>query len=350
MAFSGRGAQHRHSHSPANSNLTNHSATACVLETVPNITPAYTARLQQPIASGYGNCVSGQLTQNVGPEPPHICSILTVGPGVYDGAENYRKCKDLFLHVKLRELMAALLGEFCGIPHANSADPGGLHPREHFLDWLTKTFNPVDMIFAAQPSQPYPPSQTARLQPGSNLQGNAAPTEPQSQGMPSPTTSAATLGTTMAGASSKICFSQLGKTFKALSHHAPLANHIVHSLTVGDAVRVLTDPNINALPLLDAEAIKCLTLLVESIIGNTIQHVASDWDSTLARTSFKEAAIRFRIGVVDTMLPAAIDRVWRPKYDEDAEHEQIQKLSKLGKVVSMAVVSSTKSDIWWYLD
>ena len=303
------------------------SPTVLVLDTTPGVSSTYTARLQSPYSSEYGKLVDTTLRQNVGPQPPHTCTVLALGPtdkAVDAERHHYLECKKTFIHVKLRELMTALLSGLCGVKHPNTALPDGLYPRTHFMEWLREAFHPRDKVFTIQQRPP------TLLQP-SNLQGN-----------PTTETSPAQVPLIVGGASA-LCFGQLVSIFDGLGGLSSHANEVVHSLTVGEVVRVLADPA--ALQILGETAIRCLINLIEAIIGSTIQEVKSDWDSRLARRQFKAEARDFRRKIRNTALLTTIEDVWKPNFEEAAAESQIKSLITRNLVVTPSQVSSTKSDV-----
>jgi hypothetical protein len=307
-----------------------------VLTTTPPITPGSTPRLQKNGAEEYGDLLTTELQQNA---PRSLsAAVITLGETEKDiAAESsyYDACADAFVHTKLRELMTALLSGLCGVPHPNSALPDGLYPRTHFITWLHGAFPLGTKVFEPQPQTDVNP-----LQPESVLYENIGNTvSPETGKCSRPAAALSTLAPTasITGKASELRFRQILIMFDTLGELAPQANEVVHSLTISDVARVLLHPSTSVR--IESEPLECLVVLVESIIGCTIQDVTLDWDSPLARKQFKAAARNFRKKIPDTLLLTKIEKDWKEKWQEARAEDLMQDLINRKKVVRMEEVS-----------
>ncbi|KAF8453909.1 hypothetical protein BGX38DRAFT_365191 [Terfezia claveryi] len=261
-------------------------------------------------------------------------AVITLGATEKDiAAESsyYNACADAFLNTKLRELMTALLSGLCGVPHPNTALPDGLFPRTHFIAWLRGAFSDETRVF-----EPEPQSDLNPLKPRLALHENVDNTASPVNGNPiKPTLTAGILPDTAAitGKASELHFRQFLIMFETLGQLSPQANEVVHSLTISDVARVLLHPI--TLVRIKQDALECMVILVESIIGCTIQDVTLDWDSRLARKQFKAAARDFRKKIPETILLAKIEKDWREKWHVARAEDLMQDLINRKKVVRM---------------
>lgn len=313
-----------------------------VLTTTPAITPGSTPRFRESGATEYGRLLTTELQQNA---PRNLAAaVITLGETEKDiAAESsyYNACADAFVNTKLRELMTALLSGLCGVPHPNTALPDGLFPRTHFIDWLRGAFSDGTRVFDPEP-QPGPNPLQPRLALNENV-GNPASPVNGNPGKPTLTTGILPHTAAITGKASKLHFREIVIMFETLGQLAPQANEVVHSLTISDVVRVLLHP---ITPLrIKPDALNCLVVLVESIIGCTIQDVTLDWDSQLARKQFKAAARDFRRKIPETMLLAKIEKDWKGKWQVARAEDLMQDLINRKLVVTVEEHEVVKKEL-----
>ncbi|KAF8416575.1 hypothetical protein EV426DRAFT_578663 [Tirmania nivea] len=311
-----------------------------LLASTPPVIPESTPRLQPASAKEYGCLLITELQEHA----PRALSaaVITLGSSEKDVAiesSYYDACAEAFIYTKLRELMTALLSGLCGVPHPNTAMPSGLYPRTHFIDWLREAFSLGTKVFELQP-------QSDPLQHRSALHENIGKTDSAKackSSKPDPISSALCPTSSIPGKASKLHFREILIMFDALKGLTPEANGVVHSLTISDVARVLIHPTTGTL--MDTEALKCLVVLVESIIGCTIEDVMSDWDSQLVQKQFKAVARNYRRKISDTMLIMKIEKDWRGKWDEARAQDLIQDLINRKKVVRMEEHEAVKQEL-----
>jgi len=333
---------------PHDDNSNQHRRKVHVLTSIPQNLPSSTTRMSQDVASDYGLLLSSALSQHVAAEPPHACTFVALGrcqQTLAAEVKHFGACEEAFVNTKLRELLAALLGGLCGIRHPNSVmvDNKMILPRKHFTKWLVETFNPHDIIFGVAPSMPensgHHPLEPITLA-ATNSTHRASPTVNTKLNQRPASSASGLIGTLTpspaAGVASRLRFSQLNATFDLLLKLAPQANEVTHSLTVSDVVRVLTHARTAAL--LSQDSIAFLVVLVESIVGCTIKDIQSQWDSSLARKSFKAKAREFRTLVSDTVLVTRTKNEWTKLYTEQQRAYLTDLFISEGRVVSMQQV------------
>ena len=88
-------------------------------------------------------------------------------------------------------------------------------------------------------------------------------------------------------------------------------------------------------------AVTSLVILVELIIGCTIQDVQAELNSKMACKSFKVLAKEFRGSVADTVLVSQTKTEWTELYEDVKRTKMTDMLIAEGQVVSVEQVSYT---------